>query len=173
MPSYMPMPPQPRPTCIELFNHDSSLLLAADFTSFTSLTSNLLTSVANTFAFVGLRLTNSTDICCHLTNQLLIDTTHANLGRLRCRICPINRESDASRRLNLNRMRITNQNDQIIASFCSTIAHTMDLQLLCIAIRHPNNHIIEEGTIETMFSLVLLTIRGTAHLQRPILKLEC
>src|SRR5260370_18639360 len=108
MPSYMPVPPQSRPTCIELFNHDSSLLLAADFTSFTSLTSNLLTSVANTFAFVGLRLTNSTDICCHLTNQLFIDTTHANLGPLRCRIFSINHTSHPFLRLNLNILPITN-----------------------------------------------------------------
>src|SRR2546430_4716864 len=127
MPSYMPVPPQPRPICIELFNHSLSLLLAADFACFTSLPSNLLTSIANTFAFIGLRLTNSTDICRHLTNQLLIDTAYANFGRLRCRICTINRECDASRRLNLNRMRITNHNDQIIANFCSTIANAMDL----------------------------------------------
>src|SRR5579875_3330741 len=129
------MPPQSRLICMKLLNHRSTtpgfitllLLLTTNFTGLPGLPANRLTRVANALALVGFRLANRPDGGRDLTDQLLINATHTNLGGLCCGIDAIDVERDAGRWLHLNRVGIANQDHQIIANFGRAIANAVNL----------------------------------------------
>src|SRR2546421_7120184 len=145
--------------------------LAADFTSFTGLATNGLTSVANTFALIWLWLAYTPDTGRNLTNQLLVNTRHTYPGGLGGWINTINGQRNARRWLNFDRMGVTNLDHQALAHLGSAVTDAMDFQLFCIPIRHSNNHVVDERTIKTMLRLVLFAIGRTSDCQISVLKL--
>src|SRR5437879_1599894 len=138
----------------------SLLLLTADFTSFTSLTANGFTGIANAFALIWLGLTNAPDIGRDGAYQLLVDTYYADPGGFGSGIDAIKGKGDASGWLHLNRVRIAYLDNQVFTHFGGAITDAVNFQLFCIASRHSHNHIVDKGAIETMYRLMLFAIRG-------------
>src|SRR5579884_2494168 len=158
-----PAPPLP---------YERLFFLPADFTSFTSFAANFLASVADAFAFVGFGLANAADASGDLTDELFIDTADANFGRFSSGIDAIDGESDAVGRLNQNGMRITNLNDQGIASFVGTIANAVNLKLFGIASSDANNHIIDQRAIQAVLRSMFFAVRRTRNVEGPIFEFE-
>ena len=118
----------------------------------------MLASVFDAFAFVRLWLTEAADLSCNLANGFFVDTFDRDGSRRRYI------ELDALRRLNNNRVRETKGQVQRVALFLSTIADTIDFELLGEAIRYTNNHVVDERTGQTMERSVVFIVGRTFYL---------
>src|SRR5579884_1383391 len=134
------------------------LLLAANFTSFAGFAANDLTGVANALAFVGFGLADTANLCRDFANQLLVDATDAHSGGFGGRIDTFDVERDTGGGLHLDGMRVTYLNDKILAHLRGTIADAVNFQFLFIAIRHADNHVVDQRAIETVHGLVWLAV---------------
>src|SRR5260221_12712502 len=110
----------------------SLLLLTADFTSFTSLTANGFTSIANAFALIWLGLTNAPDIGRDGAYQFLVDTHYTDPGGYGGGIDAIKGKGDAIGRLHLNRVRISYLDNQVSTHFGGLITHSVNFYLYCL-----------------------------------------
>src|SRR5579863_3201672 len=102
------------------------LFLPADFSGFSGLATYSFTRVTYAFAFIRLRFAQAADLCCNFTNQLLVDAENAEPGSFGCRIDAIDGKRNSLGRLDFDRMRVPDLNDQALAHFRGPIANSMN-----------------------------------------------
>src|SRR5271156_515416 len=83
--------------------------------------------IANAFALVRLGRTQIADLCGNLSDALLIDAVDVDLVRT------LDRERDARRRLERNRMGVTEREVQPVACFRCPVADALNLEALAEA----------------------------------------
>lgn len=114
------------------------------FMKIVSLAPDVLTCVANTLALVGVGLTQTTNVCCNLTNLLLVDTRHGQL------VGALHGEGDTFGGLNVDRVGVTKSELKVFTLGGHTVTGANDLELLLVALSHTNDQVLDQGAGQTV-----------------------
>ena len=82
----------------------------------------MLTCVANTLTLVGIGLTQTTNVCCNLTNLLLVDARHGQL------VGALHGEGDTFGGLNVDRVGVTESELKVFTLGGYTVTGANDLE---------------------------------------------
>ncbi|VFM94840.1 MAG: hypothetical protein BECKG1743D_GA0114223_100049 [Candidatus Kentron sp. G] len=101
---------------------------------------NSLICISNSLAFIRLGGTKIPYSCCHLTDSLLIDTTHDNLRITRCFY------HNSFRNREINRMRIAKRQTQHLGFHLNPISNSNQVKLFLESLANTSNHVAQQST---------------------------
>src|SRR5438552_12304278 len=130
----------------------SPLRLRADLAGLARLAADALTRVLHTLRLVRVRDTKGADLRRDLTDDFLVGARDADLLRR------LEREADASRRVDLDRMREAERELQLLARERGPVARSTDLEITDVAGRDALDHVGEQRARETVDGPRLLAL---------------
>src|SRR5437763_7959570 len=130
----------------------SSLGLRADLAGLARLAADVLARVLHALRLVRVGHAERTDLRRDLADDFLVGARDADL--LRC----LEREADAGRRIDLDRMRVAERELQLLARERGPVARSTDLEITDVAGRDALDHVGEQRTREPVDGLRLLAL---------------
>ena len=97
-----------------------------------------LSLVEDSFALIWLRLSPCPDICCVVAYESLINALYYDGVGIRSFCC------DSFRIRELDRMRVSEFEDECVALLCCGISYTYDVELLLKSVCNSLNHVSDE-----------------------------
>ena len=116
---------------------------------------NVFVCILDALALVGFRRSLFTDLCCNLTNQLLVDTLYED------RVLVGGFKSNTVDFGHNNRVGIAEVHDELLAFLCNSVTDAVDFELLFVALDNTFDHVCDESSGQTVQSAVFLFIVGT------------
>src|SRR5438067_11592584 len=129
-----------------------SLRLRADLAGLARLAADALTRVLHTLRLVRVRDPKGADLRRDLTDDFLVGARDADLLRR------LEREADASRRVDLDRMREAERELQLLARERGPVARSTDLEITDVAGRDALDHVGEQRARKPVDGLRLLAL---------------
>jgi hypothetical protein len=123
----------------------------------------MFTLVTYTLALIRLRLAGCTDIRSYLTDLLLVYAVYDYL------VGGGNIKGDAFGLLELNGMRITQVENQLVSLLLGTVADANYLKRLGIAVGNAYDHVVDKGTGQAVKGSVLLHVVRAGNVQNAVI----
>src|SRR5258708_10675033 len=121
--------------------------LRADLAGLTGLAADVFARVLHALRLVRVRDAQRADLRGDLADDFLVRTGDAHLLRR------LQREADAGRRIDLDRVRVAERELQLLAGQRRPVAGTADLEVADIAGRHAGDHVREQRTRQAVDGL--------------------
>src|SRR5688500_1691953 len=136
-----------------------SLLLGlrADLAGLAGLAADVLARVLHALRLVGVGDAPAADVGGDLADDFLVDARDAELRRR------LDREGDAGGRVDLDRVREAECEDELLALEHGTEARAADLEILVVARRHARDHVREQRARQAVQRTCLLRVVRARH----------
>src|SRR5438105_13343235 len=135
----------------------SPLRLRADLAGLARLAADALTRVLHTLRLVRVRDTKGADLRRDLTDDFLVGARDADLLRR------LEREADAGRRVDLDRMRVAERELQLLAGERRAITGAADLEIADVSGGHALDHVREQRAAQAVDRKGLLAVVLPLH----------